>query len=60
MFKILKFSSKHFFSKCAQIYLPEDWLTSSEDILERKLDGKYFFRGGLVNKNSWFYGTKNC
>ena len=57
--KILKFAIKYLFSKCAQICLSVDWLTSSEDILEGKLAGKNIFRGGLVNKNIRFYGFKN-
>ena len=55
--KIFKFPIKSFFSKCAQIYLSVDWLTSSKDILEGKLDRKIKI---FVNKNIRFYGTKNC
>ena len=42
--KILQCSSKNFYSKYAQIYLPVVWLTSFEDILKRKRNGKNFSR----------------
>ena len=37
-----------------QIYLSVDWLTSYENILERKLDGKYFFVEGWSIKITVF------
>ena len=38
-----------------------DLLRSSEDILDEKLNGFFFFFCGLlINKNNRLYGTKNC
>lgn len=53
--KMLKFSIKYFFSKCAQIYLSADWLTSSENILDKKLDGKYYFLRRVGWSFLWSY-----